>query len=126
MSVKIELHEVREQVAACRSCAYLLTVADDGRPHAVSLTVDWQGDELVGGDLGHRTAGNAERSPEVSLLWPVSGREGYALIVDGTAEVEPDGDRARVRVTPTGAVLHVTPEGKGKGPGCVPVLGHGA
>ena len=126
MSVKVELGEVRGQVAACGSCAYLLTVADDGRPHAVSLTVEWDGDALVGGDLGRRTAANAERSPEVSLLWPVSGREGYALIVDGTAEVEPDGDRAKVRVKPTGAVLHVTPEGKGKGPGCVPVLGHGA
>jgi len=126
MSVKVELDEVRDQVAACGSCAYLLTVADDGRPHAVSLVVGWENDALVGGDVGHRTAANAQRAPGVSLLWPVSGREGYALIVDGTAEVEPDGDRARVRVTPTGAVLHVTPEGKGKGPGCVPVLGHGA
>jgi hypothetical protein len=126
MSVKVELHEVREQVAACGSYAYLLTVTDDGRPHAVSFTVEWVGDELVGGDLGQRTAANAGRSPEVSLLWPVSGRQGYALIVDGTAQVEPDGDRARVRVKPTSAVLHVTPEGKGKGPGCVPVLGHGA
>jgi Pyridoxamine 5'-phosphate oxidase len=126
MSVKVGLHEVREQVAACGSHAYLLTVTDDGRPHAVSLTVAWDGDELVGADLGGRTAANAERSPEVSLLWPVSGREGYALLVDGTTGVQPDGDRFAVRVKPTGAVLHVTPDGKGKGPGCVPVLGHGA
>ena len=126
MSVKVELDKVQEQVAACGSCAYLLTVTDDGRPHAVSLTVEWVDDELVGGDLGHRTAGNAGRSPEVSILWPESGREGYALIIDGTAQVEPDGDRARVRVKPTSAVLHVTPEGKGNGPGCVPVMGHGA
>jgi len=99
MSVKVELDEVRDQVAACGSCAYLLTVADDGRPHAVSLVVGWENDALVGGDVGHRTAANVHRAPGVSLLWPVSGREGYALIVDGTAEVEPDGDRARVRVT---------------------------
>lgn len=126
MSVKVELGEVREQVAACRSCAYLLTVTDDGRPHAVSLEVEWDGDVLVGG-AGRTTAANAGRSPEVSLLWPVSGRDGYALIVDGRAEVSPDGDSARVAITPGGAVLHATPEARREGgPGCVPVLGHGA
>src|SRR5256885_15809290 len=91
MSVKVELDEVRDQVAACRPHAYLLTVTDDGRPHAVSLQVSWDGDVLVGG-AGRRTAGNAERSPEVSLLWPLSGRDGFALIVDGTAEVRPAGE----------------------------------
>ena len=123
MSVRVELDEVREQVAGCRSCAYLLTVTDDGRPHAVSLAVEWDGDELVGG-AGRRTAANAERSPEVSLLWPVSGQDGYALIVDGRAEVRTDGDQSKVAVKPTGAVLHKTPEAEGEGPGCVPVLGH--
>jgi general stress protein 26 len=123
MSVRVELDEVREQVAACRSCAYLMTVTDDGRPHAVSVDMVWQDDELVGG-AGRRTAANAERSPQVSILWPDSGREGYALIVDGTAEVRLDGEEATVAVKPTAAVLHVTPQAKGQGPGCVPVLGH--
>jgi hypothetical protein len=123
MSVRVDLDEVREQVGACRSCAYLLTVTDDGRPHAVSLRVDWDGDELVGG-VGGRTAANAERSPSVSLLWPVAGRDGFALIVDGTADVRLDGDRATVAIKPTGAVLHKTPEGGADEPGCVPVLGH--
>ena len=123
MSVRVELDEVREQVGACRSCAYLMTVTDDGRPHAVSVDMVWQGDELVGG-AGRRTAANAERSAQVSVLWPESGREGYALIVDGTAEVRLDGDEATVAVKPTSAVLHVTPAAKGQGPGCVPVLGH--
>jgi hypothetical protein len=126
MSVKVELGEVRDQVAACRSCAYLLTVTEDGRPHAVSLDVEWDGDLLVGG-AGRSTAANIGRSPEVSLLWPVSGRDGYALIVDGRAEVRPDGEAARVAVAPSGAVLHATPEARRDGgPGCVPVLGHGA
>jgi hypothetical protein len=123
MSVRVDLDEVREQVAACRSCAYLLTVTDDGQPHAVSLQVDWQGDELVGRP-GRRTTANAERSPEVSLLWPMSGRDGYALIVDGRAEVRMDGDSAAVAVKPTGAVLHMTPEAAGDGPGCIPIAGH--
>jgi len=123
VSVRVDLDEVREQVAACRSCAYLMTVTDDGRPHAVSVDMVWQGDELVGG-AGRRTAANAERSAQVSVLWPEPGREGYALIVDGTAEVRLDGDEATVAVKPTSAVLHVTPAAKGQGPGCVPVLGH--
>ena len=118
MSIGVELDQVREQVAACRSCAYLLTVTDDGRPHAVSLQVEWQGDELVCRP-GPRTTGNAERSPEVSLLWPMSGRDGYALFVNGRAEVRINGDSAAVAVKPTGAVLHKTPEAAGDGPGCV-------
>jgi hypothetical protein len=122
MSVRVDLDEVRDQVAACRSCAYLLTVTDDGRPHAVSLEVEWQGDELVGG-AGRGTAANAERSPQVSLLWPVSGRDGFALIVDGRAEVRSDGDSATVAVKPTGAVLHKTPEAPGDEPGCIPIAG---
>ena len=118
MSIGVELDEVREQVAACRSCAYLLTVTDDGRPHAVSLKVGWQGDELIVRP-GQRTTANAERSPEVSLLWPMSGRDGYALFVNGRAEVRIEGDSAAVAVKPTSAVLHKTPEATGEGPGCV-------
>ena len=122
MSIKVDLDQVREQVAACRSCAYLLTVTDDGRAHAVSLVPEWEGDALVVG-AGPRTAANAERSPEVSLLWPDSGRDGYALFVNGRAEVRVDGDCATVAVKPTSAVLHVTPEAAGKGPRCVPIAG---
>jgi hypothetical protein len=123
MSIRVELDELKEKVAACGPYAYLLTVTDDGRPHAVSLTVRWDGDVLVGG-AGRRTAANAERSPEVSLLWPDSGRAGFALIVDGRAEVRMDGDAAAVAVKPTTAVLHKTPEGDAGAPGCVPVMGH--
>ena len=47
MSIQVELDKVREQVAACGSYAYLLTVGEEGRPHAVSLVVEWDGDELV-------------------------------------------------------------------------------
>ena len=125
MSVKVQLEEVREQVDACRSCAYLLTVTGDGRPHAVSVDLDWEDGMLVGG-AGRTTAANAERSPEVSLLWPDSGRNGYALIVDGTAAVRPDGESAKVAIKPTGAVLHVKPEARGEGPSCVAIMGHGA
>ena len=122
MSIKVELEELHDQVAACGSYAFLLTVSDDGRPHAVSLRVAWNGDELVGAP-GPRTLANAERSPEVSLLWPQSGRAGFTLFVNGRAEVRIDGDSATVAVKPTDAVLHKTPEGAGDEPGCIPITG---
>ena len=123
MSIQVDLEDVREQVEACGSYAYLLTVTDDGRPHAVSLRPEWHGDDLVVRP-GPRTTGNAERSPEVSLLWPVSGRDGFALFVNGRAEVRMDGEgTTAVVVKPTSAVLHKTPEGAGDEPGCIPVAG---
>ena len=122
MSIRVELDELREQVAACGPYAYLLTVTEDGRPHAVSLRMEWDGDDLVCAP-GSRTLANAERGPEVSLLWPDSGREGFALFVNGPAEVRADGDAKKVVVKPASAVLHKTPEGDAEAPGCVPVMG---
>jgi nitroimidazol reductase NimA-like FMN-containing flavoprotein (pyridoxamine 5'-phosphate oxidase superfamily) len=122
LSIKVELEELHDQVAACGSYAFLLTVSDDGRPHAVSLRVAWDGDALVGAP-GPRTLANAERSPEVSLLWPQSGRAGFTLFVNGRAEVRADGESSRVAIKPATAVLHKTPEGEVDAPGCVPVFG---
>lgn len=122
MSIKVELGELHEQVDACGSYAFLLTVNEDGRPHAVSLRVAWDGDELVGAP-GPRTIANAERSPEVSLLWPDSGRAGFTLFVNGRAQVRADGDSPTVSIKPATAVLHKTPEGEAQAPGCVPVFG---
>ena len=122
MSIRVELDELREQVAACGPYAYLLTVTDDGRPHAVSLRMEWDGDDLVGAP-GPRTVANAARGPEVSLLWPVSGRDGFALFINGQAAVRAEGDAQKVVVKPASAVLHKTPEGDAAAPGCVPVMG---
>ena len=122
MSIQVGLDDVREQVEACGSYAYLLTVTDDGRPHAVSLRPEWDGDVLIVRP-GQRTMANAERSPEVSLLWPVSGRDGFALFVNGRAEVRTEGGSASLAVKPASAVLHKTPEGAGDEPGCIPVAG---
>ncbi|HYH49804.1 MAG TPA: pyridoxamine 5'-phosphate oxidase family protein [Acidimicrobiia bacterium] len=122
MSIRVELDELREQVAACGPYAYLLTVTEDGRPHAVSLRIEWDGGDLVAAP-GPRTVANAERGPEVSLLWPVSGRDGFALFVNGPAEVRVDGETTKVAVKPASAVLHKTPEGEAQAPGCVPVMG---
>jgi hypothetical protein len=121
LSIPVELDQLKGQVAACGPYAFLLTVTEDGRPHAVSLTVDWDGDALVMAP-GPRTMANAERGGEVSLLWPVSSRAGFTLFVNGRAEVRVDGEAKKVAVKPTSAVLHKTPEGEAQAPGCVRVL----
>jgi len=82
--------------------AYLLTVSDDGRPHAVAVTP-----QLVDGVLrmtvGKRTVSNAQSRPDgVSVVWPPTEVGGYSLIVDGRAAASGD----LVDVTPTKAVLH--------------------
>ena len=124
MSVAVELESLRSQIAAAGADVFLLSVRDGSRPHAVSASVSWDGDELVV-PVGSRTASNVEAASSVTLLWPSSGQE-YSLIVDGTARV--DGDA--VRITPTHAILHrsvlaAAPSGHtdGDDPRCKPILG---
>lgn len=104
MSVAVDLDEVRGQ-AAQRATAYLLTVSGDGRPHAVEITVGWDGDSLVM-RVGRSSARNAGDRPEVSVLWPPDEPGGYSLIVDGSAAVEPGDDGGRLTIQVDRAVLH--------------------
>lgn len=101
MSIGVELDKLREQTERFGASPYLLTVSDDGRPHATAVTVRWDGDELVAG-VGRRSASNVGDRPDVSLLWPPVDAEGFSLIVDGRAQVR-DGD---VAVAPEHAILH--------------------
>lgn len=105
---------------------YLLTVTGDGRPHAVAVTVRWEGDSLAMA-VGRRTAANATERPDVTLLWPPPERGGYSLIVDGGAKADAEG---HLHVVPSAAVLHrpaPPDEGGGSGAGCgsdcVPISG---
>jgi hypothetical protein len=122
MSIPVALDGLRAAVAERTLAPYLLTVNDDGRPHAVAVQPVWDGDALVA-DAGRRTCTNAAARPLVSLVWPAADGAGYSLIVDGDASV----DGGRVRVVPTTAVLHrpapspAAPADGGCGNDCVPV-----
>jgi hypothetical protein len=131
MSVTVSLDRLRAEVARFGSSPYLLTVTADGRPHAVAVTVAWQGDSLVTG-AGSKTVANVAERPAVTLLWPALVARGYSLIVDGiagtgtgigtgTGTSTASGSAARLTVQPTKAVLH---RQKADGPGsdCVAVL----
>ncbi|MBM4245544.1 MAG: pyridoxamine 5'-phosphate oxidase family protein [Deltaproteobacteria bacterium] len=108
MSVPVALGELRAALAERPSSAYLLSVSDDGRPHAVHVGLAWDGDRLAA-EVGRRTAANAATRPAVSLVFPLRTPDDYSLIVDGTASPA-DGsggaDSRRILIAPTKAVLH--------------------
>jgi Pyridoxamine 5'-phosphate oxidase len=83
--------------------AYVMTVSADGCPHVTYARVRWEGDGLTA-EVGTRTALNAQAKPMVTLLFAVRNDHDYSLIVDGSAAVEPGGQR--LFLTPTRAVLH--------------------
>jgi hypothetical protein len=101
MTVPVGLEQLRSEAAKYGDAPYLLTVSDDGRPHAVSVRVSWQeGDiELPGGS---RSRSHAATRPEVTLLWPAIEDGGFSLIVDGSARVVGE----QIVVRPASAVLH--------------------
>jgi hypothetical protein len=101
VSVPVALERLREEVTRFGEHPFILTVSNDGRPHAVAATMAWDGDDLIGG-CGRSTAANAGARREISLLWPPVEPGGYSLIVDGAAKV----DDQQIRVCPTRAVLH--------------------
>jgi len=105
VSVPVDLGDLGAHVAERGAVAYLLTVSDDGRPHAVRLPFAVV-DGALHFDAGNRSARNAAARSDVSLLWAARTDDDYSLIVDGDAVTVGDGPNRRVVVTPSRAVLH--------------------
>jgi hypothetical protein len=105
VSIPVPLDGLRAALDERGGAAYLLTVTDDARPHAVHVPVFWEGERLSV-EVGSRSAANAAARPVVSLLCPLRMEGDYSLIVDGTAVVVSRGDGRRLLITPTKAVLH--------------------
>ena len=101
MSKHVDLGALAEQLGNFRF-AYLMTVGDNGRVHAVAVQPVLADGALVISEPSHRTHANALARPGISLVWPPAEASDYSLIVDGDAAL--DGDV--LRVTPTRAVLH--------------------
>ena len=99
MSLSVALDELRDQVGRFGASPYLLTVSDDGRPHATSVTVSLDGDVF---------------RLDVTLLWPPVDDERFSLIVDGDATV----DGQTVAIRPAKAILH-RQRADGPGSDCV-------
>lgn len=99
--MKVDLAALADTMADY-GLAYLLTVSDDHRPHAVSVQPVLRERALRIGAAGRRTLANLTARPDVTLLFPPSQPDGYSLIVDGRARL--DGDL--VSVEAAHAVLH--------------------
>jgi hypothetical protein len=115
VSLGVELERLLEVAGGFDTVPMLLTVDDDGRPRAASVTVSWDGVHALV-SAGRRSVTNAAARPLVSLLWPAPPGERFALLVDGevvTTEVtEPPDERGKggggtVVVRATSAILHV-------------------
>ncbi len=121
MSTEVSLEQLAETLQSY-AYAYLLTVTDQQRAHAVAVTPIITGENLLLGDVGKRTRANLAARPSISLVWPPTETDGYSLIVDG--ESSTDGGELTVR--PTRAVLHRPAPGFASGPSacgsdCVPI-----
>jgi hypothetical protein len=101
MSVKVDLGELGQHLQR-HPFAYLLTVGEDLRAHAVAVTPTLEEGGLLLTGLGRRTSDNIAARPDVSLVWPPYEPGGYSLIVDGRATVIDE----TARVEPGHAVLH--------------------
>ncbi|WP_020563242.1 pyridoxamine 5'-phosphate oxidase family protein [Methylosarcina fibrata] len=127
MSKTHPIDRLRAESARFGANPYLLTQGDDGRPHAVAVSIEWQGDRIVL-STGARSTANTAAHPLLSLLWPPVEAGGYSLIVDGNGTVTGSGSDARIYITPTRGVLHrpgvsqVSSE-LGCGSDCIPLLG---
>ena len=113
MSVAVALDQLREQLERFGSSPYLLTVGDDGRPHATAVTATFDGARFVL-EVGRKSAANAATRPDVTLLWAPVDDERFSLIVDGAAGV----DGQTVAITPAKAILH-RQRADGPGSDCV-------
>jgi hypothetical protein len=124
MSVKVDLAKLADTMADY-GFAYLLTVSDDQRAHAVAVQPVIREQALALGSLGNRTLANLGARPEVTLLFPPREQGGYSLIVDGRAST----DGGDTRVVPGHAVLHrpadhaTVPTDSSCGNDCLPVSG---
>jgi len=127
MSEALPIDRLRAESARFGTNPYLLTQGDDGRPHAVTVSVEWRGDRILT-STGTRSSANVAARPLLSLLWSPIEAGGYSLIVDGDGCVIGSGSAARISVTPTRGVLHrpgTSPASAARGCGsdCIPLLG---
>lgn len=85
--------------------AALLSVADDGSVRVVTVRPVSDGARLRFNAPGRSALANFAVRPTATLYFaPTAQSDGYSLIVDGTATVDPDADT--VDVVPRSAVLH--------------------
>lgn len=127
MSEALPIDRLSAESARFGTSPYLLTQNDDGRPHAVAVSIEWQGDRILA-STGSRSTANVAARPLLSLLWPPIEAGGYSLIVDGDGVVTGSGSDIRISITPTRGVMHrpgmsTASAARGCDSDCIPLLG---
>jgi len=119
VSVKVELGELAAKVADF-DVAYLITVSAEARSHVLSVWPEVADGGILVDGVGRHTQANAAAHPDVTLVFPPRERDGYTLLVDGTAAV----DGSTVTIVPVTAILHrpaAGTDGRRTGSDCVDV-----
>jgi hypothetical protein len=101
MSVKVDLDQLAGALADF-TFAYLVTVDDGYRAHAVAVEPVLGDGVFDVGTVGNSTRRNLAQHDDVMLVWPPRVRGGYTLIVDGRGEPTD----STLKVVPSRAVLH--------------------
>lgn len=120
MSVPVELDALVAKVASMPTDAFVLTAGADGRVHVVSAAPRCD-DTGIHVAAGRTTRAHLTANASVTVLWPRTDDAQYALIVDGTATGDLEGDE--IRIDPTSAILHRLPAAGDDVPRCAPVEG---
>lgn len=108
MSIPVKLEELPQVMERYGANPYLLSVSADATPRATSVSVQWDGTDILAG-VGRRTVANVHINEDVALLWPPPAPGDYTLIVDGRGTViEGMGRNMAVRIRLRSAILHVT------------------
>ena len=117
MSVPVDLEQLAEALADF-TFAYLITVGDDFRAHAVAVDPVLGDSVFEVSAVGRSTRRNAGAHADVTLVWPPAEPGGYSLIVDGRGSCA--SDDAPLVVVPGRAVLHrkATPDSPPSRAGC--------
>ncbi len=103
MSVPVDLDRLAEALADF-TFAYLITVSDNFRAHAVAVDPVLGDSVFEVSTIGRSTRRNAGVHADVTLVWPPAEPGGYSLIVDGRGSCA--SDDAPLVVVPGRAVLH--------------------
>ncbi|TAM70403.1 MAG: pyridoxamine 5'-phosphate oxidase family protein [Microbacteriaceae bacterium] len=105
MGKTIDMNSLAD-TAAQYGFAYLITVGDDSRIHTSAVNPVVTDAALTVPRTSAHSRANADRNPNVSLVWPPTEDGGYSLIVDGEARASDDSDDRALGITPSRAVLH--------------------
>lgn len=89
MSIVVTPEELGETLSRF-GYAFLVTVADDGRPKVVSVNVALVDGTLHVTDTGRGARNNVSARPDVTLVWPPADPRELSLILDGRASLLED------------------------------------